>query len=233
MPMTNGWNRFIYRLWAPIYDAILGRFYAAGRRQTMATLAACAGQRVLLPGVGTGADLPLLPVGTCAIGVDLSPAMLVRAQVRLPLSGRNVMLICGDVQHLPLGDGTCDAGLLNLIVSVAPDGAACLREAARVIQPGGPIVIFDKFLADNATPGTGRRLLNVLARRVGTDINRRLSDLLSGSGCAVVDDRPSLFGGAYRTVVVQTEQSAPVSSGHPIAPRSPARSHRHAPGRPA
>jgi len=127
MPMTNGWNRFIYRLWAPIYDAILGRFYAAGRRQTMAMLAVRAGQRVLLPGVGTGADLPLLAEGTCAIGVDLSPAMLARAQARQPLAGRTVLLVCGDVQNLPLGDGTCDAGLLNLIVSVAPDGAACVR----------------------------------------------------------------------------------------------------------
>jgi hypothetical protein len=45
----------------------------------VATLDAHAGQRVLLPGVGTGADLPLLPAGTCAIGVDLSPAMLARA----------------------------------------------------------------------------------------------------------------------------------------------------------
>jgi ubiquinone/menaquinone biosynthesis C-methylase UbiE len=181
MPMTNRWNRLIYRLWAPVYDATLGWLYAAGRRRTVATLAAGAGERVLLPGVGTGADLPLLPEGMCAVGVDLSPAMLARAQARLPLPGRTVVLICGDVQALPLGDGTCDAGLLNLIVSVAPDGAACVREAARVVRPGGPIVIFDKFLADSATPGIGRRLLNVLAHRVGTDINRRLSDILARS----------------------------------------------------
>jgi hypothetical protein len=51
----------------------------------------------------------------------------------------------------------------------------------------------------------------VLARRIGTDINRRLSDLLVGSGCLVADDRPSMFGGTYRTVVVQTEKSTPVS----------------------
>jgi phosphatidylethanolamine/phosphatidyl-N-methylethanolamine N-methyltransferase len=211
MPMTNRWNRFIYRIWAPIYDAALGRFYAAGRRQTVATLSAHAGQRVLLPGVGTGADLPLLPEGTCAIGVDLSPAMLARAQARPPLPGRTVLLLCGDVQNLPLGDGACDAGLLNLIVSVAPDGAACMCEAARVVQPGGPIVIFDKFLADRATPGIGRRLLNLLARRVGREINRRGSGLLGGSGVTMVDDRASRFGGAYRTVVVQTaEQGAPV-----------------------
>ena len=228
--MTNRWNRFIYRLWAPIYDATLGRFYAAGRQRTVATLSARAGQRVLLPGVGTGADLPLLPEGTCAVGVDLSPAMLSRAHARLPLPGRTVVLICGDVQALPLGDGTCDAGLLNLIVSVAPDGAACVREAARVVRPGGPIVIFDKFLPDSAALGIGRLLLNVLARRVGTDINRRLSDLLAGSGCAIVDDRPSMFRGTYRTVVVHT--MAPAADGAAVPPEGVRQRDARLPPRP-
>jgi len=54
---------------------------------------------------------------------------------RACIASRTVLLVCGDAQHLPLGDGTCDAGLLNLIVSVAPDGAACVREAVRVIRP--------------------------------------------------------------------------------------------------
>ncbi len=201
--MTNRWNLLIYRLWAPVYDALFGLFYAAGRRRTVAILAARAGERVLLPGVGTGADLPLLPQRTSAVGVDLSRAMLAHAQARLPLPGRPVCLICADVQALPLRDGACDAALLTLIVSVAPDGAACLREAARVVRPGCRIVVFDKFLPDGATAGLGRRLLNQLARRLGTDINRRLGDLLAGSGCTLVADHPGELGGAYRSVVVK------------------------------
>jgi hypothetical protein len=118
-----------------------------------------------------------------------------------------VLLIRGEVAALPRGDVTCDVGLLTLIVSVAPDGAACLREAARVVRPRGRIVIFDKFLPDRATPGIGRRLLNLLTRGVGTDINHQLRDLLAGSGCVVVDDRPRIVRGAYRTVVVQTSVS--------------------------
>lgn len=205
MAMSNQRNRRIYRCWAPVYDALLGRLYAAGRQATMAALAPRPGQRVLLPGVGTGADLSLLPEGVSAVGVDLSPAMLARARVKLPLPGRSVLLICADAQALPLRAGVCDVGLLTLIVSVAPDGAACIREAARVVRPGGRMVIFDKFLPEGATAGIGRRLLNQYARRVGTDINRRLGDLLAGSGCAILADRPAALGGAYRIVVVQVD----------------------------
>lgn len=203
MAMSNQWNRRIYRCWAPVYDALLGRLYAAGRRATVAALAPRPGQRLLLPGVGTGADLPLLPKGVSAIGVDLSPAMLARARAKLPLPGRSVLLICADAQALPLRDGACDVGLLNLIVSVVPHGAACVREAARVVRPGGRMVIFDKFLPERATAGIGRRLLNLFARRIGTDINRRFGDLLAGSGCAILADRPAALGGAYRIIVVQ------------------------------
>lgn len=135
MAMTNRRNRIIYRFWAPVYDALIGRFYAAGRRRTAAALSARPGQRILLPGVGTGADLPLLPEGTCAVGVDLSRDMLARARARLPLHDRDVLLICADVEALPLREGICAAGLLNLIVSVAPDGAACKQSA---VPEGAP-----------------------------------------------------------------------------------------------
>lgn len=201
MPMTNRGNRWIYRLWAPVYDPIVGWFSAAGRRRTVATLAARPGQRILVPGVGTGADLPALPEGITVIGVDLSLAMLARAQARLPLAGKTIMLICADVQALPLCARSCDAGLLSLIVSVAPDGGACIREAARVVRADGSLVIFDKFLPDGARPGMGRRLLNGLAHWLGTDVNRRLGDLLAGSGCTVIADQPAGLGGAYRTIV--------------------------------
>jgi ubiquinone/menaquinone biosynthesis C-methylase UbiE len=206
---TNRWNRWIYRLWAPVYDALLGRLFASGRRQARQALALEPGERVLLPGVGTGADLPLLPPGVVAVGVDLSPAMLARARARLPIPGRTVALVRGDVQALPLRDGACDAALLSLIASVAPDGGACLREAARVVAPGARLVIFDKFLPAGAPPNRWRRLLNLGARCLGTDINRHLDDILAGSGCTVVHDAPSLLRGLYRVVVVRAAGERP------------------------
>jgi len=86
MPLTNRWNQCIYRLWAPFYDRAFTRLFAAGRRQAIAALVPQPGERLLLAGIGTGADLPLLPRGVQVVGLDLSPAMLGRA--RAARSGR-------------------------------------------------------------------------------------------------------------------------------------------------
>ena len=83
--MTNNWNRVIYQLWAPLYDAILGRLFLPGRKQSFRLLDLKPGERVLPIGCGTGADLPLLPDGAEAVGMDLSWEMLARARYRLNL----------------------------------------------------------------------------------------------------------------------------------------------------
>jgi ubiquinone/menaquinone biosynthesis C-methylase UbiE len=203
MPLTNRWNQCIYRLWAPFYDRAFTRLFATGRRQAIAALAPQSGERLLLAGIGTGADLPVLSAGVQVVGVDLSPAMLARACVRQQQGNADVLLIRADAQALPLRDGVCDAALLNLIVSVVPDGGACLRETLRALRSSGRIVIFDKFLPDDARLGVIRRLLNTGARWLGTDINRRLSDILADSRCVVERNLPSLARGMYRVVVVK------------------------------
>lgn len=201
--MNNRWNRFVYRLWAPIYDAVLERLFRQGRRRAMERLGLQSGERVCLVGVGTGADLLYLPEGVTGIGVDLSEAMLAQAEDKLPIAGCEIELRIGDAQALPLDDECFDAVILNLILSVVPDPALCMSEALRILRPGGRIVVFDKFLPDATEPNWGRRLSNLVSTRLGTDLNRRLGDILSGLPCKVTHDEPSILGGMYRVVLLR------------------------------
>jgi len=203
--LTNRWNRFVYRLWSPIYDGLFDRLFAApGRRRAMQLLALRPGERVLLVGVGTGADLPLLPAGVCAVGLDLSPDMLARAQAKLPLMGRDVTLVQGDAQALPPGMEGFDAAVLHLVLSVVPDGTACLQETLRALRPGGRAVIFDKFAPDGGRLTLGRRLVNLVTTLAGTDVTRRFGDMAAQSDCVKVHDEPSLLRGAYRVILLET-----------------------------
>ena len=202
MKMTNRWNQFIYRLWAPIYDATVGHFFLPGRKRAIELLNLQPGERVLLVGVGTGADLPLLPQGVQAIGVDISPDMLARARQKLPLPGRAVTLIQGDAHALPVAEKCYDAVILNLILSVVPDGHACLKYSLQALKPGGRVVVFDKFMPDKNKLSLGRKVVNWFSTLFGTDITRRFSDIRAGCPCKIIQDEPGLLRGTYRVLLL-------------------------------
>lgn len=167
------------------------------------------GERVLLVGIGTGADLPLLPEGVCVVGLDLSPEMLEHARARLPLPRREAALIRGDAQQVPVKEASFDVVMLNLILSVVPDGAACLQSALRTLKPDGRAIIFDKFLPDQDRLNVARRFLNYFSTIFGTDINRRLGDMIVGTGWKIEQDEPSLLGGMYRVMMLRKQCSSP------------------------
>lgn len=198
--MTNRWNRRIYHYWAPVYDAALGRFFWPGREHAMRLLSPRPGERVLIPGVGTGADLPLLPAGIEATGIDLSPEMLAKAQERAVSCRARITLVQGDVQALLVPEESFDAALLNLILSVVPDGHACLAATLRAVKPGGRIVVFDKFQPDRARLSPARRIANVVSTALGTDITRRFADIAAGCPCTVEIDEPGPLNGMYRVL---------------------------------
>jgi len=111
------------------------------RGRSLAPLADLPPGEVLVAGIGTGLDIPHLPVQHRYIGIDLTRAMLAKAQRRI--GGRHVRLVQGDVHRLPFPDAHFDAVVLHLILAVVPCPEACLAEAARVLKPGGRLAISD------------------------------------------------------------------------------------------
>ena len=203
MKMTNARNRVTYRLWAPVYDATVNRFFQPGRRRAWEVLAPQPGERVLLVGVGTGLDLVGLPAGVTALGLDLSPDMLAQARRKRRRCHAAIWLVRGDAQAPLCAAQSFDAVVLNLILSVVPDGQACWQAALWALKPGGRLVIFDKFQPDDSPLSWPRRALNVFSTLLGTDITRRLGDLRQGCSVETVLDEPSLLRGTYRVIVLR------------------------------
>jgi ubiquinone/menaquinone biosynthesis C-methylase UbiE len=198
----------IYRLWAPVYDLLFDRLlFAAGRRRLFEVLQLRGDEQLLLVGVGTGADLPYLPPQVRAVGLDLSQPMLRQAAAKIERAAGDRLLVLADAQSLPVRDGAFDVVILSLILSVVPDGRACWQESLRALRPGGRAIIFDKFLPEHQTIGPLRAALNPAAKVLGTDINRRLADILAGTQHTVRADEPSLLRGMYRIIVIETPGS--------------------------
>lgn len=186
-----------YTLIAPFYDAAIDRVTRAARQRSLAALAPEPG-RVLLAGIGTGLDLPYLPAQHRYVGLDLTHAMLRRA---LPRAGRvDFAPVQGDAQRLPFADAAFDHAVLHLILAVVPQPADCLAEIARVVRPGGSVLVFDKFLR-RGQPALMRRLINPLMRRVATRLDVVFEDLLVPvPDLAPEYDLPALAGGWFRTI---------------------------------
>jgi SAM-dependent methyltransferase len=108
-----------------------------------------------------------------------------------------------DARELAFADGAFDAVIMHLILAVMPEPERGLREAARVLTPGGRISIFDKFLGDDERVSVRRRMLNIVAKPLFSDMNRRFGPLLSGTGLTIAQDEPGAFGGMYRIITLQ------------------------------
>lgn len=185
-----------YTLLAPIYDTVVAAASRGARRASLSHLPRTSSD-VLLVGVGTGLDLPHLPADHRYTAIDFNAAMLARSLPRA--SGLNYAAVRGDAMHLPFADAQFDCVVLHLIVAVVPDGAACLREAARVLRPGGAALVLDKFLR-RGRPAPLRRLLSPLAGRIATRLDVVLEDALDGLPFGIVSDEPVAFGGWFRQV---------------------------------
>jgi ArsR family transcriptional regulator len=96
-------------------------------------------------GTGTGGMLPYLAeVAERIVAVDLSGEMLRRARARADELGLgNVSFERGELEALPLADGSVDAAFASLVLHHAPRPAAALAEMARVVRPGGVVVVID------------------------------------------------------------------------------------------
>ncbi|MCU0804733.1 MAG: class I SAM-dependent methyltransferase [Burkholderiales bacterium] len=184
-----------YRFIAPFYDAAIERATASARRASLAHLGR-PGLRVLVSGIGTGLDVPHLPQGNRYVGIDLTRAML----DRIPKERRDLRLVQGDAMRLPFAAATFDAVVLHLILAVVPDPRRCLAEAARVLKPGGEVLVFDKFLRPGER-GTLRRALNPLSQRLATRLDVVFEDALAAApSLALVSDERSLAGGWFRRI---------------------------------
>ena len=128
-----------YRLWSETYDAPL-RLFPVEEPTVRALLSEVPPGRVLDAACGTGRhSVWLAAQGHEVVGVDASADMLARARAKLP----QARFEQGDLTALPLADASVDLALCALALVHLPELAPAFAELARVVRPGGRVVISD------------------------------------------------------------------------------------------
>ncbi|KAB2882057.1 MAG: methyltransferase domain-containing protein [Pseudorhodoplanes sp.] len=188
--MTSAFER--YQRIAPFYDLLDLPFEYRRYRRIRPLLFAGLSGRILDAGVGTGRNFPFYPRGATITGIDLSPAMLARAERRRAEANADITLRRMDVTRLDFPDRSFDAAVATFLFCVLPEElqVPALREIGRVVRTGGTI----RLLEYTRPHGAFRRALTRLWEpwvgwAYGAGFDRRTQEHVPQAGLELVDAR--------------------------------------------
>jgi ubiquinone/menaquinone biosynthesis C-methylase UbiE len=165
---------------------------------------------VLEIGFGTGHNLPFMPADvTRLLAVEPSGRSVELARNRIEASPIDVEVVGLDGQKLPVADASVDAVLCTWSLCTIPDAVAAVREAGRVLRPGGTFHFIEHGLAPDEGVRRWQNWLNGLEQKVagGCNLNRDISGLIEAGGLRITKlDRyynkgePKAMGAMYEGV---------------------------------
>jgi phosphatidylethanolamine/phosphatidyl-N-methylethanolamine N-methyltransferase len=157
-----------YARWAPVYDLVFGVVFERGRHAAI-TAAERIGGRILEVGVGTGISLPEYSPGNRLCGIDISEPMLRKARERVAEFGLDNVegLWVMDAEHLRFPDASFDVVVAQYVITTVSNPEATLDEFARVLKPGGEIVLVSRVGAEAGLRRSLERWFAPAARKLG------------------------------------------------------------------
>jgi phosphatidylethanolamine/phosphatidyl-N-methylethanolamine N-methyltransferase len=189
-----------YARWAPVYDLVFGAVFERGRKEAIAAaekLCGPRGGRILEVGVGTGISLPDYSRVNRLVGIDLSEPMLRKAHQRVieqKLSNVEALAVM-DATRMALPDNFFDVVVAQYVITAVPNPEATLDEFARVLRPGGEIVLVNHIGAERGLRRLFERCFAPIARWLGWRPEfpfKRLTDWAARNGAVRVLERRSM-----------------------------------------
>jgi phosphatidylethanolamine/phosphatidyl-N-methylethanolamine N-methyltransferase len=174
-------------------------------RATMREVNALPAGDILEVGVGTGIALPHYKRDHRITGFDLSPDMLARAGRRVAEKNLDnvVALVEMDAGNLAFAEGAFDAAVAMFVMTVVPDPRRVLAEMARVVRPGGRIVVVNHFSAERGPRAAAERWLSRYSSLLGWNPEFAKQTLLGRSDLRLLTERSLAPFGLYTLLVFE------------------------------
>jgi ubiquinone/menaquinone biosynthesis C-methylase UbiE len=150
---------------------------------------------------GSVRNLPFYPPGVKLTAIEFSPEMLALARARAEDLGRGFDLREGDAQDLKFADETFDTVIITLALCTIPDDRKAVREARRVLRPGGRLVLMEHVRSPKLPIRAVQRALDPLAVRFEADhLLREPLDYLADEGFEIESVARSKLGIVERVI---------------------------------
>lgn len=168
-----------YARWAPVYDRTFGAVTDVGRRRAVSFINDRKGH-VLEVGVGTGLSLPHYGPEVRITGVDFSAEMLAKAQRKVDALDlkKRVDLQRMDARELAFENASFDTIAAMHVLSVVPEPEKVMAEIARVLKPGGKIVITNHFAKTTGVMAGLERVAAPMANLIGWHSDFKMDTIL-------------------------------------------------------
>lgn len=181
-----------YQRIARFYDLLDFPFEHGRYRKLRPQLLSRLSGRLLDAGVGTGRNFPFYPPGAAVVGIDISPAMLARAERRRSRSPASIELCAMDVTDLDFPDKSFDAAVASFLFCVLPEELQlpALRELARVVRAGGHIRLLEYVRPQGAVRRFIARLWEPwISWAYGAGFDHRTEDHVRDAGLDIIEAR--------------------------------------------
>jgi ubiquinone/menaquinone biosynthesis C-methylase UbiE len=206
-----------YARWAPIYDAVCGPIFLTGRRAAAAA-ARQVGGRILEVGVGTGLSFDDYNGKTEIVGIDLSEPMVAKARARMATGKypQVVSVLVMDAHELAFADETFDCVVAQFVITLVANPEQVLSECARVVKPGGKIILVNHLYSERGPAAALERLFARQARRLGLRPEFPFARLVGWArahgGAELIERRPVPPLGIFTLVCFQRSASCAVAA---------------------
>lgn len=190
--LKNIFKQLSFNTFIPVLYPFLMLPLKYWRKKAIGMLSFRPGDRVIIPGVGSGHDLTYIPENVQVVGVDISDVMLGIAGTKLEmhLKKKNVNLRIMDAEDLDFPDNSFDKAILGLFLTCVYNPNRAFSEVVRVVKTDGEILIYDHLVRRKRWSKHLLKSMDVIMKYNFCSVIRRFDDIIEGQPVSLVNDIP-------------------------------------------
>lgn len=192
MPVKNFFKQFSFNTFIPFFYPFLMLPLLHWRKEAIGMLHFSPGERVLIPGVGSGHDLHFIPEDVSVVGIDISEVMMGIAETKLHgfTKKSHIELKVMDGEKLEFPDNSFDKAIMGLFLTCVFNPEIAFAEVVRVVKPNGEILVYDHLVRRRKWYAKALNSMDSVMKYNFCSFIRSFDDIIEGQPVRVIKEIP-------------------------------------------